>query len=124
ELRTIAVGPTLQADRSAPLSVRCRHRFALPQAAIEADREASRRILAYRAGHPHDTVDMSHKGLGPLLPVPHAQNTQLDRSACAAERVLECCRRDEPSAAFGVLEEQSVRWAVDGEAARRAGARR
>jgi hypothetical protein len=86
ELRTLAVGQPVEADRGAPLPVGRRDRLAFAEPAVEADREVPRRVIADRAAHSHYAVDMSQQRLGLRLAVAGAENHQLDRCTCRTER--------------------------------------
>src|SRR5947207_2897379 len=81
ELRAIAIAEPLQADRGASLLVRGGDRFALAEAAVEADREAPRRVVADRAAHAHDAADVRQQRPGLHLAVAGVQDDQLDRGA-------------------------------------------
>jgi hypothetical protein len=95
-------------SRGAALPVGVGDRFALADAAVEADREGSRRVVADRAAHSDDAADVRQQRPGLHVAIAGAQDDQLDRGSRRAEGLLESAGRDELRAAIGALEEQAV----------------
>ncbi|HWO17940.1 MAG TPA: hypothetical protein VNO30_04165 [Kofleriaceae bacterium] len=85
------------------------------EAAVEADREGSRRGFVRRAADPHDMVDVREQRIRLHLAEAGAKNDQLDRGSSRAECLGQRCGRDELSVPLRGLEEQAVLSAVTAE---------
>src|SRR5262245_55598855 len=107
ELRAIAFAEPAETDGCASLLVGGGDRCTLAEAAVEADREASRRVVVDRTAHPHDAADMRQQRLGLHVAVAGAHDDQLDRAARCAEGLLERLGRDQLGATIGPLEVQA-----------------
>ena len=115
QLRAGAVGQPLELDRSHAMLERGRDGRALPQTAIEADREDPCHVSVGRCSEPDDALDMRQQRSGLGLAVTGAEHDQLDRRTRCAERFCNRVGRDELCTAVLCVEEQAVRTAVPAE---------